>query len=106
MHQHMNEESHQHVVSQYFGRFTDACPTSACGIYIQTTQPEEYLVVENKWHVAFLLAGNETIEQHREAADEGLSNCARPRLADDHVTGCHPFRHVVHKAFDGDLQQH
>lgn len=69
-------------------------------------QPGWYLVLENKWHVAFLLAGYKPIEQHRKATDEGLSNGPWPCLADNHVTGCHPFRHVVHKAFDGDLQQH
>ena len=63
-----------------------------------------YLVLEYKRHIAFLLTWHKAIQQHRKATNEGLCNCAGPCLADDHITGCHPLRHVVHKAFDGDLQ--
>lgn len=63
-----------------------------------------HLVLEYKRHIAFLLTWHKAIQQHRKATYEGLCNCAGPCLADDHITGCHPLRHVVHKAFDGDLQ--
>lgn len=62
-----------------------------------------YLVLENKRYIPFLLAWHKTIEQHRKTTDKGLRNGPRPCLGDDHVTGCHPFWHVVHKAFDRDL---
>lgn len=63
-----------------------------------------YLVLEYKRHIAFLLTWHKAIQQHRKATYEGLCDCAWPCLADDHITCCHPLRHVVHKAFDGDLQ--
>ena len=49
------------------------------------------------------LAWHEAIEQHRKTTNEGFSNRPWPCLSNDHVTGRHPFGHVVDKAFDCDL---
>ena len=86
------------------GKGNAQCMLNQTGTSQCTCSRTAHLVLQNKWHIAFFLAWHKTVQQHRKAADEGLSDGAWPSLANDHVAGCHPLRHVVHKALDGDLQ--
>ena len=63
-----------------------------------------YLVLEDEWDIALFLTRHKAIQQDRQATDERLGYCSWACFADDHVTGCHPFRHVIHKALDSNLQ--